>query len=266
MRKLFRRREFLHLRTRDAIECFGLAWATRSWLDPTWGGVGTWLWWANLVLTGAVSVSLLVVVFTKAKAGPKVPPPDLRHLATCPARYFVGMSDCKGCAPAPPLTGMPIVESPFVPKGKFFAVNPETLSEMIRKVDVTQFRFTEKMPEEPKPFLREDAAAVAERLSSLSTARCPHEWDEPISNAGCRAGEAFSKHRCNRTVGLHGRECTCRCGATAAYPFTSTCTHSIGCPAHLGVPCPPSRRAEQERLDLLKPPHERPVRDVEGPE
>lgn len=70
MRKLFRRREFLTRSTRNAVEAFITAWIVRSWLDRTWGDVGTWLWWLNFSLSSAVSLSLFVLLFTKAKAEP----------------------------------------------------------------------------------------------------------------------------------------------------------------------------------------------------
>lgn len=73
MKKLFRRREFLTRRTRDMAEAFITAWIVRSWLDRDWGGAGTWLWWLNFSLSSAVSLSMFVLLFTKAKAEPPAP-------------------------------------------------------------------------------------------------------------------------------------------------------------------------------------------------
>lgn len=73
MKKLFRRREFLTRRTRYMIEAFVTAWIIRSWLDRDWGGDGTWLWWLNVSLSFTISLTMFVLLFTKAKAEPSAP-------------------------------------------------------------------------------------------------------------------------------------------------------------------------------------------------
>lgn len=202
MRKFFRRRELFSERARIGAEGFGVAWVIQSWLH-SWGEPGTWLWWLNFALTAIVVLGMFTLLFTKPKREPTFEEQLQAHLKR--NHYVLTTREMAGRF-FPSFGGMPIVESPFVPKGQFFAVNPQSLRDMIARMDPEVFRETNR----ERLFLGDLG----------DPERCPVTWTS--SEGRCANNDAGDGlHHCSRSA-EHSKVkdvCKCACGAATTVPW-----------------------------------------------
>lgn len=115
-----------------AVMAFVVGYGTRGVIDTA-----DWPWWVSLLLY----IPLGAMTWRWAKQGAKkakpTPAPDLRHLPSCPARLFVGVSDCKGCAPGFDRYGYGallgnVYETPHVPRDQVIFAHSDLLQKLIR--------------------------------------------------------------------------------------------------------------------------------------